>query len=49
MAFRSRPRVKQEEVLVTARLYGLWALAVILAFMLEFLTPGMLTLLPVPW
>ncbi len=34
---------------MTARLYGLWVLSVILALMLEFLTSGMLTLLPVPW
>ena len=34
---------------MTARLYALWVLSVILALMLEFLTPGMLTLLPVPW
>jgi hypothetical protein len=34
---------------VTARLYGLWILSVIVAFVLEFLTPGMLTLIPVPW
>jgi hypothetical protein len=37
---------------MTARLYGLWVLSllsVIVALMLEFLTPGMLTLLPVPW
>jgi hypothetical protein len=34
---------------MTARLYGLWVLSVVLALMLEFLTSGMLTLLPVPW
>jgi hypothetical protein len=34
---------------MTARLYALWVLSVILALMLEFLTSGMLTLLPVPW
>ena len=34
---------------MTARLYSLWALSVILALMLEFLTSGILTLLPVPW
>ena len=34
---------------MTARLYGLWILSVILALALEFLTPGMLTLIPVPW
>ena len=27
---------------MTARLYGLWILSVILALVLEFLTPGML-------
>ena len=47
---RTRPtHSKQEEIPMTARLYGLWVLSVILALMLEFLTPGMLTLLPVPW
>jgi len=30
---------------MTARLYCLWVLSVILAFMLEFLTPRVLTLL----
>jgi hypothetical protein len=40
---------KQEEIPMTARLYGLWVLSVVLALMLEFLTSGMLTLLPVPW
>jgi len=34
---------------MTARLYALWVLSVILALMLEFLTSGILTLLPVPW
>jgi len=34
---------------MTARLYALWVLSVILALMLEFPTPRMLTLLPVPW
>jgi len=34
---------------MTARLYSLWVLSVILALMLEFLTSGILTLLPVPW
>jgi hypothetical protein len=34
---------------MTARLYALWVLSVILAIVLEFLTTGMLTLLPVPW
>jgi hypothetical protein len=33
---------------MTARLYGLWILSLIVALVLEFLTPGMLTLLPVP-
>jgi hypothetical protein len=32
---------------MTARLYGLWVLSVILALTLAFLTPGRLTLLPV--
>jgi len=40
---------KQEEIPMTARLYGLWVLSVVLALMLEFLTSGMRTLLPVPW
>ena len=34
---------------MTARLYGLWLLSVIMALVLEFLTPGILTLLPMPW
>ena len=34
---------------MTARLYGLWVLSVIVALMFVFLTPGRLTLLPVPW
>ncbi len=34
---------------MTARLYGLWVLSVIVALVLEFLTPGMLPLLPVLW
>lgn len=34
---------------MTARLYGLWVLSVIVALIIEFLTPGMLTLIPVPW
>ena len=34
---------------MTARLYALWVLSVILAIVLGFLTTGMLTLLPVPW
>ena len=38
-----------EEILVTARLYGVWVLSVILALVIEFLTPGALTLIPVPW
>ena len=46
----ARPRTRsRRRSLMTARLYGLWVLSVILALMLEFLTPGMLTLLPVPW
>jgi hypothetical protein len=34
---------------MTARLYSLWVLSVILALMFEFFTSGILTLLPVPW
>jgi len=34
---------------MTVRLYGLWVLSVIVALTLVFLTPGRLTLLPVPW
>jgi hypothetical protein len=34
---------------MTARLCGLWVLSVSLALLFEFLTPGMLTLIPVPW
>jgi len=34
---------------MTARLYGVWALSVILARIFEFLTSGMPTLIPVPW
>ena len=34
---------------MNARLYGLWVLSVILALVFEFLTPGALTLIPVPW
>ena len=34
---------------MTARLYGLWVLSVILTLIFEFWTPGMLTLIPVPW
>ena len=34
---------------MTARLYGLWVLSVIVALILEFLTPGIVTLIPVPW
>ena len=34
---------------MTARLDGLWVLSVILALVFEFLTPGMLTSIPVPW
>ena len=34
---------------MTARLYGLWVLSVIFALILEFLTPGIVTLIPVPW
>ena len=34
---------------MTARLYSLWVLSVILALLFEFLTPAMLTLIPVPW
>jgi uncharacterized membrane protein len=34
---------------MTARLYSLWVLSVILVLMLEFLTSGILALLPVPW
>jgi len=34
---------------MTVRLYGLWVLSVILALLFEFLTPGMVTLTPVPW
>ena len=34
---------------MTARLYGLWALSLILVLVFEFLTPGLLTLIPVPW
>ena len=34
---------------MTARLYGLWILSVILALVFEFLMSGMLTLIPVPW
>ena len=33
---------------MTARLYGLWGLSVILPLLFEFLTPGMVTLIPVP-
>jgi hypothetical protein len=47
MVLASPRRLK--EILMTARLYGLWALSVILALIFEFLTPGMLTLIPVPW
>jgi len=46
---RSRRTLAYEEILMSARLYGLWVLSVILALILAFLTPGMLTLLPVPW
>ena len=45
---RSRRTLAYEEILMSARLYGLWVLSVILALILAFLTPGMLTLLPVP-
>ena len=34
---------------MTARLYSLWVLSVILVLMPEFLTSGILALLPVPW
>jgi len=34
---------------MTTRLYYLWFLTVILAFMLEFLTPRVLALLPPYW
>jgi hypothetical protein len=34
---------------MTARLYGLWVLSVIVALLFQLLTPGKLTLLPVPW
>jgi len=34
---------------MTARLYALWVLSAILVLVFEFLTPGMLTLMPVPW
>jgi hypothetical protein len=46
---RHVPRGNRRKILMTARLYGLWVLSVIVALVLEFLTPGMLTLLPVPW
>jgi hypothetical protein len=34
---------------MTVHLYGVWVLSVILALLVEFLTPGMVTLIPVPW
>jgi hypothetical protein len=42
-------RCKYQEILMTARLYGLWVLSVIVALLFQLLTPGKLTLLPVPW
>jgi hypothetical protein len=41
--------VSSEERLMTAQLYGLWGLSIVLALIVEFLTPGRFTLLPVPW
>jgi len=38
-----------QEILMTSRLYGLLIMSVISALIIEFLTPRMLTLLPVPW
>ena len=34
---------------MTARLYGLCVLSAILALLFEFLTPGTVTRIPVPW
>lgn len=40
---------EQGEILMTVRLYGLWALSIVLVLIVEVLTPGRFTLLPVPW
>jgi hypothetical protein len=38
-----------DQNMMTARLYGLWGLSILLALVFEFLTPGRFTLMPVPW
>lgn len=40
---------EQGEILMTVRLYGLWALSIVLVLIVELLTLGRFTLLPVPW